>query len=195
MNEHDRVLDPKIKGQILVATWGFLLTGMIGTGLTYLFNRLDREAKLEFEQKKTLSLTRQEEVKRIINLCQRRYFYSQRLHQLMEARRGDEIEEAYKIYKQTLDEWNLNLHVNRLLVEKIISKSAADKFCDVGVLEGKLGGSSVHTKFVLSSLELRKGYLASQANKPFENQAKALEQLQEAAKSLQALYTELMSVY
>ncbi|HWA87935.1 MAG TPA: hypothetical protein VG710_17025, partial [Opitutus sp.] len=184
-----RVLqDRKLMGQMVIATWGFLLTGLIGTGLTYLFNRLDWQARTRFEESKLVTANRRDEIKSIINLCQRRFFYSSRLYQLLEVRQADEIEPAYKDYKQVIDEWNLNLHVNRLLIQKIINDRAAELFCDSIILNGGgASGDSVHTKFFLASNELRKDFTAWQAGKPFDPASKSLVALRDAGKSLQRL--------
>lgn len=140
---------------------------------------------------------RRDEIKVIVNLCQRRYFYSERLYQLLEAQQADEIEDAYATYKKIIDEWNLNLYVNHLMIEKAIGPEAAELYCDHQImsLSGDVSGSSVHTRFFFAAKELRKGYIAWKAGKSFKNAPEALAKLRDTSKSLQVLYDYLLSKY
>jgi hypothetical protein len=191
--------DKKLKSQIILTAWGFLLTSIIGACLTFFFNYLEWESRTKYDEEKVRADNRREEIKAILNLCQRRYFFSERLRELLESRRGDQIEAAYKDYKQTIDEWNLNLMLNKLLIEKIISKKSADLFCDSKIMAvgvpGDLSGDSVHTRFRVVSDEIRKGYLEWKKGIPVDNQDAMQKKLQYAGISLQILYVNLMKDY
>lgn len=58
-----------LKVKLIVPVVSILLTGLVGSGITTLFNHLEWKERNRFETEKAATLYRQEEIKRIMTLC------------------------------------------------------------------------------------------------------------------------------
>ncbi len=187
-----------LKDKLAVPVVSILLTGLVGSGLTVLFNHLDWKARTEFETAKAAAQHRREEIKRIMTLCQKRSFLSSMILNYAEEGNTAAVRQLDFEYAAVIREWNFNLHVNRLTVEQLFSATAAELFCDQHALHGDVQGkTSVHARFFFLGKEISRIMQAARKDekaKPADLKA-GFAHLRETSDSLDAFYKAIISYY
>jgi hypothetical protein len=82
-----------------------------------------------------------------MQLCQDRWFASQRLFWACETPADFDVKEVRQKYIDAVREWNLNLFPQRVLVAEYFGNDCANLYVDDAIMNGKITGTSVHTSF------------------------------------------------
>lgn len=173
-----------------------LLSGLMGTGLTFLFNRLEWRSRSEFEERKASNESRRAEIRRIVVLCQKRYHYSDLIYRLLEEGSVSEALQLHKEYIEVVRQWNLELQLNRLLIAHVFDDKTAELFCDSQILRAQgTSGSSVHTCFFHLGKEVRAAVKVAEKGAAPTNLLAYYDDLQKAGEALTLLYDKLVSYY
>ncbi|WP_417910754.1 hypothetical protein [Candidatus Electronema sp. PJ] len=184
------------KEKLLVPVVSIVLTGVVGSGLTVLFNHLDWKSRTKFEADKIAIENRRTEIKKIMALCQQRFFLSNMIYKYADESDYESVKNLDAEYTKVVRDWNFNLHINRLLLEQIFSPSVAEQFCDEDILKGDVKNSaSVHSRFYLLGKEV--GYVLKQIKrneKPI-NLVECHNKLKDVGTALEDFYRNIIAYY
>jgi hypothetical protein len=97
------------KENLKLTVIGIILTSILGSGLTYLFTYRQWQYSIKQEIMETRVKEARETLLKTMQLCQDRWFASQRLFWACETPTDFDCKEVRREYIEAVREWNLNL--------------------------------------------------------------------------------------
>jgi len=138
------------KEKIHLAIIGFILTSVLGSGLTYLFTDLQWKNTIA-EQRREKKISEAHEILlKTMDMCQNRFYASERLIWACETPQDFDLNEIKKEYRDAVRQWNLSDITQRELIGEYLGNNCATLFVDDAAMKGgkqTVTETSVHTAF------------------------------------------------
>jgi hypothetical protein len=138
------------KEKIHLAVIGFILTSVLGSGLTYLFTYLQWKNTMAEQRRETKISEAHEILLKTMDMCQNRFYASERLIWACEAPQDFDLNQVKKEYRDAVRQWNLSDITQRELIGEYLGTNCATLFVDDAAMKiGKQTAeeTSVHTAF------------------------------------------------
>jgi hypothetical protein len=124
------------KHDLKMIVYGFILTGILGTSITFLFNHLENHHKIEADRRADsvrIMEQRREQATIVFNelspLMDSRLYNWRRLAWGLEDQiPEDSLKQRYAEYEETFFKWNRNLNKNRALVCRFFGPDLGETF-------------------------------------------------------------------
>jgi len=173
-----------------------LFSGIVGSGVAFLFNNLEWKSRNEFEQRKSAQEFKRHEVKRIMKLCQQRHHLSQLIFRYAKSHKFEAAIEANEEYQIVKTEWNQDIYINQLILNKYFAENPQiaatfyqENFLSLG--EQKI----VHAEFYELNREIFKTVTAIKQGDIPSNLETFEEKLKKSDKVIKHFFELLISEY
>jgi hypothetical protein len=183
------------KENLILTVIGIILTSILGSGLTYWFTYRQWQYAIKQQIMETRVREARETLLKTMQLCQNRWFSSQRLVWACETPVDFDVNELRQKYIDSVREWNLNLYPQRILVAEYFGNDCANLFVDDAIMNGKITGTSVHTSFFKFHKEVMPWLHDSTTTISSTNVDQMRMQLNIVGKSLRVFYKTMSDKY
>jgi hypothetical protein len=182
------------KQNLKLAFIGFLLTGVLGSLLTFLFNYVQWEYTTNQQVRESKTKDAREALLNTMQLCQKRFWASQRVVWAAESPQYYDFKEVQQEYSEAVEQWNLNLATSRLLVQDSLGNQSAELFVDNNTLVGKGGGKSIQKSFMVFN-NLARDFLRSNTTSTSDQYLQMQTSLKEIGEQLDTFYKTMIRGY
>jgi len=127
----------QIKGKIFVTIIGFVLTGVLGSMLSVIFNYMSMVYKDKYDERKALREEKKQHIEEIVDLCQQRSFWTQKWWNAVKDNSSN-CDDIKKQLDKVVENWNLKLLILSIKTRVLVNDKLALLIIDENTHQGEL---------------------------------------------------------